>query len=774
MMTRRTFLGSATAVAAVTNLQGPLVAMANAAAPVAKDDVLAWADPKIGTGGHGHTFPGATVPFGAMQLSPDTYNEGWDWCSGYHLSDSSIMGFSHTHLSGTGAADLLDFLVTPSVGEAKLQPGTREQPESGYRSRFSHESEVATPGYYTVMLDTPKIKAELTATERVGVHRYTFPASEKAYILMDLHHAQLSRGKSTVVSGELDRTGADSIAGGHVTNAWGAGRHAYFALQISKRPKEIVFYRDDAVVPTGKTQGANLKCVMTFETKANEQILVKVGISGVSAEGAAANIKAEVPGWDFNGVRIAAEAKWRQQLGKVHAGFAHDAHKKIFYTALYHMSLGPTLFDDADGQYRGMDNAVHTLPAGQHNYSTFSLWDTFRAAHPAYTLLEPERVPQFVDTLIRMGEESPHGAPVWPLHGCETECMTGYHGSSVIAEACNKGIAGPDYGKAYAMLKRGRLDDVKGMQQHREMGFLPADQNEESVSKHLEYCYDDWAMANLARRLAIEDASGEYLHSSRSYRNNWDAATGFMRAKLADDTWATPFDPIAMGHTPKYRDYTESNAWQTTFALQHDSAGLIKLMGGPKKFVERLDTLFNQPSTLPADAPPDIAGMVGQYAHGNEPSHHIAYLYVYAGAAHKTQSRVRSLMETMYAAQPDGMQGNEDVGQMSAWFFLSALGFYPVDPVSGVYVLGSPLLDHATMNLGRGKVLRVDVVRTNPTDAYVKEFHLNGAKQAKAWFRHSDIAGGGSLRFVMSGVADEAMGGAGSAEPPSLELPSGY
>ncbi len=766
MISRRTFLGSAAAAAAVTQLD-PLLAMA---APVAKDDLLQWADPRVGTGGHGHTYPGASVPFGAMQLSPDTFNEGWDWCSGYHVSDTSIMGFSHTHLSGTGASDLLDFLVMPGVGEAKLVPGDRDKPGTGYRSRFSHDHEVATPGYYSVMLDDSKVKAELTATERVGVHRYTFPASKEAYLLVDLHHAQMSHGKSLVVSGELERRSMDSIAGGHVTNAWGHGRHAFFTLQTSKKPKHMRFYKDDAVVAVGSTEGANLKCVMMFETAANEQILVKVGISGVSADGAAGNIAAEVPGWDFEGVKAAAQAKWRAQLGKVHATFANDAHKKIFYSALYHMSLGPTLFDDVDGKYRGMDNTVKTLPAGQRNYTTFSLWDTFRAAHPAYTLLEPERVPQFVNTLIRMGEESPAGAPVWPLHGRETECMTGFHCSSVIAEARNKGITGPDYAKAYEMLKRGRLDDVKGMQQHREKGFIGADVEEESVSKHFEFCYDDWAMANLASKLGNDAACKEHLEHAKSYRNNWDAGTGFMRPKLADGSWATPFNPIDMGHMKKWRDYTESNAWQTTFAVQCDPAGLIETLGGREKFLTKLDELFNQPSTLPEDAPPDIAGMVGQYAHGNEPSHHIAYLYVYAGAPHKTQARVRSLMETMYAPLPDGMQGNEDVGQMSAWFLMSALGFYPVDPVSATYVIGSPLLDRATVSLGAGKVLRVDVLRKNAKDCYVKEFYVNGRKQDKAWFRHSDIAKGGSLRFVMSDQPNEALGAEVKVAPPSMQI----
>ena len=768
MITRRKFLESAAATAAVANL--PAKSLLAMAVPPGKEDVLQWADPRIGTGGHGHTFPGASVPFGAMQLSPDTFNEGWDWCSGYHISDASIMGFSHTHLSGTGASDLLDFLVMPGVGVAKLEPGTRENPEAGYRSRFSHASEVVTPGYYAVMLDTPKVKAELTATERVGVHRYTFPASDSAYLVVDLQHAQLHKGKSTVVSAELEQTAPDSIAGGHVTNAWGAGRHAFFALTVSKQPKKVVFFKDDAEVPVGKLTGANLKAVLYFDTKANETILVKTGISAVGTDGAANNIKAEVPAWDFDGVRRNAEVKWRQQLGKVHADFADPNHKKIFYSALYHMSLGPTRFDDADGRYRGMDNTVHTLPAGAENYTTFSLWDTFRAAHPAYTLLEPERVPQFVNALIRMGEESPAGAPVWPLHGRETECMTGFHCASVIAEACNKGFTGVDYSKAYAMLQRGRNDDKLGEAQHRDKGFIAADQVEESVSKHFEYCYDDWAMANLAAKLKNDAASKQHIALSKGYKNNWDASVGFMRPKLADGTWASPFNPIDMGHMKKWRDYTESNAWQTTFALQNDPAGLIDTLGGQKAFLNKLDLLFNQPSTLPDDAPPDIAGMVGQYAHGNEPSHHIAYLYVYAGAPHQTQARVRSLMETMYKAQPDGMQGNEDVGQMSAWFLLSALGFYPVDPVSTVYVIGSPLTNGATLSMGRGRTLKVEVTRRNASDAYVSEFWLNGRKQDRAWFHHADIANGGTLKFVMSDKPNMTLGADAKSIPPSLQI----
>ena len=452
MISRRKFLASATAAYAAANL----TTLPGRALPP-KDDVLQWADPRIGTGGHGHTFPGASVPFGAMQLSPDTFNEGWDWCSGYHISDASIMGFSHTHLSGTGAADLLDFLVTPGVGEAKLQPGDRSNPESGYRSRFRHETEVMSPGYYAVTLDTPKVRAELTATERVGVHRYTFPASGEAYILIDLHHAQLDNGKSTVVSGELEQTGPDSLGGGHITNAWGHGRHAYFALQVSKQPKKVVFFKDDAAVPAGRTEGANLKAVMFFDTHAGEQILVKTGYlrcqRGVCLQTTSRR--------KFR--RGTSTACVRRQRTSGARSLARSARTSSATRTRRSSTPRCTTcrLDPRGSTTPTASTAAWTTPStrcrrASRNYTTFSLWDTFRAAHPAYTLLEPERVPQFVNTLIRMAEQSPAGAPVWPLHGRETECMTGYHSTSVIAEACNKGIGTGtvDYARAYQVLAK--------------------------------------------------------------------------------------------------------------------------------------------------------------------------------------------------------------------------------------------------------------------------------------------------------------------------------
>jgi predicted alpha-1,2-mannosidase len=764
---RRTFLEGALAFSAATLLADKLPAE-----QAGEEDLLQWVDPRIGTGGHGHCFPGAAVPFGAVQLSPDTYNDGWDWCCGYHVSDSSIMGFSHTHLSGTGCGDLLDFLIMAGTGPARIVPGTRENPDEGYRSRFSHEDEVISPGYYSVLLKDYGIRAELSASERAGIHRYTFRASRQAYLVLDLQHGYLGGGKPNVLSAELAHSSPATLAGGRVTRAWGEGRHSYFALEVSKVPDRVVFYQDDEETAYGKPlTGTNLKCVLHFSTTAGETILVKTGISGVSSGQAAKNLAAEIPAWDFDSVHAQARSRWARQIGKIRVTTANTTHKRIFYTALYHMSLGPTLFDDVDGQYRGMDQAIHTLPAGQHNYTTFSLWDTYRAAHPGYTLIEADRVPDFANTLIRMADQSPAGMPVWPLQGTETGTMTGYHSAAVIAEAVNKGFQGIDLELAYkVMMKRAMHDDYRGLSYYRTMHFIPADLEEESVSKTFEYCYDDWAIAHVARQLGKHDQAAMLVERSTYYRNYFDPPTGFMRPKLHDGSFTAPFNPIDLGHFSKWRDYTESNAWQTTFAVQHDPAGLIALFGGREPFVTKLDELFTTASTLPANAPPDIAGLVGQYAHGNEPSHHIAYLYVYAGQPQKTQARVRSLLETMYFDQPDGLQGNEDVGQMSAWYVLSALGFYPVDAVSGNYILGSPLFEHAIVDLGNGHTLEINVQRASPRDQYIHSFALNGKLQQRMWFQHAEIAKGGTLTLTMKATPNLVLGTAPASLPPSLTL----
>lgn len=743
-MNRREFIAAGLSAAAALS--------ATASAESQSPDVTQFVNPFIGTGGHGHTYPGATVPFGMVQLSPDTYNDGWDWCSGYHTSDTSIMGFSHTHLSGTGVGDMLDFLLMPSTRAVQFDPGPRENPDLGYRSRFSHSNETAEPGYYSVLLADYQIRAELTATERAGFHRYTFPKSDASHFILDLAHVS---GKDTKINwAQIDVTGNDTIVGGRSTAGWANGREIYFAMKFS-RPFAGV----------DKASGSKIKAAILFPTSAGEVIHVKVGISGVSVAGARQNLDAEIPHWDFNATRSAAKAVWQTELGKIQIESPEVSKKQIFYTALYHSFSAPTLFDDVDGTYKGMDGKLHKLPAGSHNYSTFSLWDTYRATHPLFTLVQPERVTDFANCLIRMANESPEGLPVWPLQAKETGCMTGFHSVAVLAEAAEKGFPNIDFKGAYPVIRRRlMLDDYRGMNHYREYGFLPSDLDDESVSKTLGYAYDDYAGARLALAAGNSADAGLLKKRCRNYRNLFDPEVKFVRPKLKSGAFAEPFNPKEIRISKKWNDFTESNSWQETFANQHDVNTYMAMFGGKAAFVEKLDALFNQSTDLPPDMPPDVAGLVGMYAHGNEPSHHVAYLYCYAGQAWKTQARVRSLLETMYHADPDGMAGNEDCGQMSSWYVLSALGFYPVDPVSGNYVVGTPLFDTATVMTS----LRITVDRPRPSAQYIDSFELNGRATTKVWFRHADVKNGGALHFVLSDQPNRHFGSAESDAPPSL------
>ncbi len=756
MITRRRLL-QAVAVLPALDCLGPAINPARAADGGA-EDLTRFVKIAIGTGGHGHTYPGATVPFGAVQLSPDTFNDEWDWCSGYNSSDSSIMGFSHTHLSGTGCGDLLDVLVMPGTGAAKTAPGSREHPEEGYRSRFSHADEVATPGYYSVLLRDYAIRAELTATERAGLHKYTFPKSDTSHFIVDLAH-HYGNGPREVRNADLKVTSPDTIVGGRTVYQWAKGRQIFFAMKFSKP-----FLSSELV-----NDGAGPKCLLRYQTAQDEVIYVKTGISAVSVEGALKNLEAEIPDWNFDRVRERARQAWQHELARVRIETSNLKHREIFYTALYHTMVAPTLFDDVDGQYRGMDGKLRTLAPGAHNYSTFSLWDTYRTAHPLYTLTQRERVPDFVNCLIRMAAESPLGLPVWPLQGVETSCMTGYHSVVVIAEAAEKGFQGIDFAKAYPMVKRRVMaDDYQGLALYRKMGYIPCDLVEESTSKALDYSYDDWAAARIARAAGAEDDARLLAERSKNYRNLFDRKTCFMRPRLQNGEWAAPFDPKEISIMKKWRDFTESNAWQATFANQHDLKGYIELFGGREAFVAQLDALFAQSTDLPPDTPPDVAGLVGMYAHGNEPSHHIAYLYCYAGAPWKTQERVRSLLETMYHDDPDGVAGNEDCGQISAWYVISALGFYAVDPVSGNYVFGTPLFDRAVVDMGPGSTLTVEAKRKSPEDCYIQSVTFNGKPYHKVWFRHADIARGGTFVFQMGPRPNRQFGADAAAAPPSL------
>ncbi|GAA3768150.1 GH92 family glycosyl hydrolase [Terriglobus aquaticus] len=747
-------------------------------------DLTKYVNLFCGTGGHGHTYPGATVPFGAVQLSPDTGNHGWDWCSGYYTTDTSIMGFSHTHLSGTGAADLLDFLVVPRLGEVKLLPGDKNQPDTGYRTRFSHSDEHAEPGFYSVKLASG-VLAELTTTERVGVHRYTFPqGGDPAHLLVDLLHGceeteGLQNGELTpenlkqnrVGSAEVNVVGNDTVTGGRVMHVWAPTRQIYFAMVFERPFKKVQLYSDLKPVDGTSAKGRVLHAAVYPDTSG--PVLVKVGISMVSAENALANVKAEVPAFDFEGVRANAKAAWNKELARIQVDSFDTQRKTIFYTAMYHMMCAPTLADDVNGQYRGMDQKVHTVDAGQHNFSTYSLWDTFRALHPSFTLWQQERVAPMVNCLVRMAEESPAGMPIWPLQGGETFCMTGYHSASVMAEACTKKVPGIDWSRAYAVMrKRNMDDDYMGLNFYRTLGYIPADKMNESVSKAVEYMYNDWACAHVAEATGHAEDAAIQRKRSQNYRNLFDPKTQFIRAKMSNGEWTPNFDPKATGHFPRgtkhaYRDYTESNAWQTTFFVQHDAKGYIETFGGRDSFNKKLDSLFVQEPGVSNEDVSDMSGYIGQYVHGNEPSHAIVFLYTYSGQPWKTQMRTRQILDTLYHNDFDGLAGNEDCGQMSAWYVMAAMGLYAVDPVSATYVLTAPVFDSTRVRQANGRELVIETKRNAPTDQYIQQVKLNGKVLDRLWVTHEELQGG-HLQFTLGAEPNMTLGVDPRVAPPSL------
>src|SRR4051794_14179489 len=757
MTTRREFLAlaslaassAALAKAGAKAIGAPAIAGENGAG----EDLTRLVNVFCGTGGHGHCFPGATVPFGAVQLSPDTGFTGWDWCSGYHHDDTVLIGFSHTHLSGTGASDLLDVLMAPRTGDVVLNRGSdadaRRDPAGTYRSRFSHTDEHAQPGYYSVLTETgsgKKIRTELTATERTGLAKFTFPEEEPAHILLDWQHGY--GDIKNLKASELEILDDRTIAGGRHVSGWSPDREIHFASEFSEAPVKIELFSDDQPVSQKKVSGTNLKMVLHF--RPGTTVLVKTGISMVSSANARENLRAEQTGFDFDGVRSKALRMWETELARVRIEDANLERKKTFYSAMYHMMCAPTLADDVNGEYRGLDKKVHTLARGEHNYSTYSLWDTYRALHPSFTLWQRDRVTPMVNCLVRTAEESKYGFPVWPLQDGETYCMPGYHGASVMAEACAKKIPGIDWKRAYAaMRKRNMEDDYMGLPYFRKMGYIPADKEEESVGKFVEYIYCEWACANVAQATGnVEDARIQRKRS-QNYRNLFDPKMQFLRPKISNGEWAPNFDPRATGHVPHRRDYTEANAWQSTFCVQHDVNGYMQLFGGREAFAKKLDALFTAESGVSNEQVSDMTGFIGQYVHGNEPSHHIAFLYIWAGQPWKSQQRVREILLQHYRNDYDGLDGNEDCGQMSAWFFMSALGLYAVDPVSATYVLSAPLFDRAVVQLGGGRELNVEVRRSSAEDQYVQAVTLNGQSLKKLWVSHQELEQGAHLVFTL-------------------------
>ncbi|MEI7664247.1 MAG: GH92 family glycosyl hydrolase, partial [Bacteroidota bacterium] len=697
-----------------------------------------YVNPFIGTGGHGHTYPGASVPFGMVQLSPDTRLDGWDGCSAYHTSDSVVYGFSHTHLSGTGCSDYGDILFMPVAGEVNLK-------NYGYASPFSKKDESATPGYYRVDHLKGGISAELTATARAGFHRYAFPATDNANIVIDLKH------RDKVLESGIKISGPDEVEGFRVSQAWAAKQMIYFAAKFSRPFKtHTVSTGDRMSTEVTEASGDDIKAFFTFSTSPDEKIMVKVGISGVSIEGARKNLEAEIAGWDFDKIASQATSDWNRELGKIKVEDGTHDQQVIFYTALYHTLLQPNIYNDVDGNYRGRDLKVHKTD-GFYYSTVFSLWDTYRAANPLYTLVEPKRVNDFINTFLRQYDEGGM-LPVWELSGNETGCMIGYHAVPVIADAWLKGIRGFDSIKALQAMKHSAEQDHLGLKYYKTKGYIPADREGESVSKTLEYAYDDWCIAMMAKSLNKPDDYKAYLVRSQNYKNLFDRITGFLRAK-SNETWFTPFDPSEVNF-----NYTEANCWQYTFYAPHDLGGLINLMGGRNNFKWKLDELFSAESKTTGRNQADISGLIGQYAHGNEPSHHMAYLYDYTGTPWETQKLVHRICSEFYRNNPDGLIGNEDCGQMSAWYVLSAMGFYPVTPASGVYEIGTPVFPKAAITLKDGKSFVIRANGVSDQNFYIQSASLNGKPYTKCYISHADIVRGGELVFNMGPEPNKAWG----------------
>jgi predicted alpha-1,2-mannosidase len=723
-----------------------------------------FVDPFIGTGAHGHVYPGATVPFGMVQPSPDNGRTGWDWVSGYHYSDSVIVGFSHTHLSGTGIGDLADVMVMPVTEAPDLTKHYASRDDRDYASRFSHGDESAEPGYYRVRLVDPGIDVELTATDRVGLHRYVYPASTDAGVVLDLGHA-INSDRSTVTHVRVE---SDTLVVGHrFSTGWARDQRVYFAIAFSKPFTTVRLANGEADVPSRQEAGGDsVRAYLGFATDAGETVQLKVGISYVDLDGALSNLTLEAPDWDFDATRAAARAAWAQELSRVQVAGGTDSARTVFYTALYHTKLAPILFQDVDGRYRGADGQIHTAD-GFTNYSIYSLWDTFRAEHPLFTIVSPERVNDMVNSMLVFQQEYGY-LPVWSLVGNETNTMTGHHAVPVVADAFMKGFRGFDSTAAFAAVEKSAMADHRGLRFYKPYGYIPSESEVESVTKTLEYAYDDWATAQLALGIGDTAAYQRFLARADSYREVFDSATGFMRGRRADGAWVTPFDPTESAHG-EHRDYTEGNAWQHSWFVPHDVRGLIELMGGDAPFIAKLDSLFTADTAIVGEnVAPDISGMIGQYAHGNEPSHHIAYLYSYAGAPWKTQQRVRAILETMYDAAPNGLAGNEDCGQMSAWYVLSALGFYPVNPADGVYVLGSPAFPEATIELEDGNLFTIRANNASPENPYIQSATLNGRSLTRSFIRHSEIMSGSTLELVMGPEPNREWAVGESARPPSM------
>ena len=720
-------------------------------------------NPFIGTAEHGHTYPGATVPFGMVQLSPDNGTQGWDWCAGYNYIDSTIIGFTHTHLSGTGIGDLYDLLVMPTVTEIDLEQPSATPKDYPFASTFKHNNETATPGYYSVTMDNG-IKAEMTTSKRVGFHQYAFPAGSQPGLILDLgHHINWDHPTSTMIEVKSDTV----VRGFRHSTGWAKDQRLFFTMSFSQPIQSYQLADSTSLVDGSKNNGKQTKAQFFFEPlDDSEPLQIKVSLSSANLEGATEAQK-EIADWNFERVKEKAATVWAGTLDKIQIETESDEGRMNFYTALYHTNLAPVLFSDANGNYKGPNNQVNQSPQGDR-YDIFSLWDTFRAAHPLFTILQPNRVDDMMRSILAHYEESGI-LPVWSLLGNETNTMTGYHAVPVLTDAYLKGFTGFDPEKAYEAMKKSAMQSIRGTDHYREFGYIPYDKDGESVTKTLEYAYDDWCIAQMAKALGKEEDYELFMKRANSFRPLFDTSTGFMRAKLSDGTWKTPFDPQYSDHNFDVAEYTEGNAWQHSWFVPHDVQGLIDLHGGKEAFVTKLDSLFIIDSEIKGDnASADISGLIGQYAHGNEPSHHIAYLYNYAGQPWKTQKMVRQILETQYDTSPAGLCGNEDCGQMSAWYVFSALGFYPVNPAEGIYVIGTPMFKKASLKLENNQTFTIIANGVSKENFYIQSATLNGKPLDRCYLTHEEILKGGQLVFEMGNQPNQQLWINEGAFPPSM------
>ncbi len=737
-----------------------------------QQNLVPFANPLIGTQRMGHVYPGATVPFGMVQLSPDTdtipyelngkYNpDVYKYCAGYQYTDKTIVGFSHTHFSGTGHSDLGDFLIMPTVGALQLNPGVASDAKSGYRSAFSHANEEAYPGYYRVKLDDDNIMAELTATNRVGFHQYSFPKTDEAHIILDLMHGIYNyeeKNAWTFVRVENDST----VTGYRQTNGWARTRTVYFAMKFSKpftsygqknyekkQPYRGFWGKFDQTKNFPDIAGRQIRMYFNFSTAANEKIKIKFALSPVSTAGALLNLNTETPDWDFEKVKAAAKAQWNAEFNKVQ--IEADAATKInFYTAMYHAFLSPTTYMDVDGKYKGLDQNIHEAK-GFTNYTTFSLWDTYRALHPLFNILQPQRNADMVQSMLEHYNQSALPMlPIWSHYANDNWCMSGYHSVSVIADAIMKNVYKGDAEKALAAcIATANRRSYEGIGEYIDLGYIPAERSGVAVSSTLEYAYDDWCIAQIAKKLNKNDVYETFIKRSENYKNVYDAGIGFMRNKKADGSFVKNVDLLSTDG----QGFIEGNSWNYSFFVPQDPNQLINLMGGKNKFTNKLDSLFtmHMPDKY-FEHNEDITrdGIIGTYVHGNEPAHHVAYLYNYAGHPEKTQARVRMILKNQYKPTADGLGGNDDCGQMSAWYIFSAMGFYPVAPGSNEYAIGSPEIINAKINLANGKQFIIETKNQSDNNVYVKKIILNGKVLLKPFISYEEIMAGGKLVFEMS------------------------